>query len=263
MRIKLRMNFTDCQKLPFNYNYCFSSLIYKLLSFSSEDYAKQLHDEGFRIEGKNYKLFTFALKFENIIPHYDYMELISPKAYLIISSPKEDFISNIISAVLRSRTLKIKVSNSEIITKVEKIEVCKEINFTDTTNFRLLSPLVLSSKKWIDNDLGTHYLRYSDSIDEINRILNNNLTNKFRIQNNSLPKSKVSLVWDKEYINKRLDANKYLSSKITIDKNGEAIDVIGIKIPFKLSGNPELTKIGYECGFGEKNSMGFGMVEVI
>ena len=27
-------------------------------------------------------------------------------------------------------------------------------------------------------------------------------------------------------------------------------------------GNPELIQIGYECGFGDKNSAGFGMVEV-
>jgi len=25
-----------------------------------------------------------------------------------------------------------------------------------------------------------------------------------------------------------------------------------------LKGNPKLIKVGYDCGFGEKNSMGFG-----
>jgi CRISPR-associated endoribonuclease Cas6 len=31
---------------------------------------------------------------------------------------------------------------------------------------------------------------------------------------------------------------------------------------FIAQGNPDLIKIGYEAGFGENNSAGFGMVEV-
>jgi len=45
------------------------------------------------------------------------------------------------------------------------------------------------------------------------------------------------------------------------------IDIKGIKIrgvmcPFHAAGNPELLFVGYECGFGNRNSVGFGMVEV-
>jgi CRISPR-associated endoribonuclease Cas6 len=32
--------------------------------------------------------------------------------------------------------------------------------------------------------------------------------------------------------------------------------------PFTVEGSPELMRIGYECGFGDGNSKGFGMVEV-
>jgi CRISPR-associated endoribonuclease Cas6 len=46
-------------------------------------------------------------------------------------------------------------------------------------------------------------------------------------------------------------------------KNHEhPIEIIANEIPFTLSGNSELIKVGYECGFGEKNSTGFGMVEL-
>jgi CRISPR-associated endoribonuclease Cas6 len=33
--------------------------------------------------------------------------------------------------------------------------------------------------------------------------------------------------------------------------------------PFTVEADPELIKIGYECGWGEKNSAGFGCVEPI
>ena len=36
----------------------------------------------------------------------------------------------------------------------------------------------------------------------------------------------------------------------------------GTLAPFRLRAPRELMEVGYECGFGEKNSMGFGMVKV-
>ena len=36
----------------------------------------------------------------------------------------------------------------------------------------------------------------------------------------------------------------------------------GTLAPFRLKAPRELIEVGYECGFGEKNSMGFGMVKV-
>ncbi|MEI6848119.1 MAG: CRISPR-associated endoribonuclease Cas6 [Chlorobiaceae bacterium] len=32
--------------------------------------------------------------------------------------------------------------------------------------------------------------------------------------------------------------------------------------PFRIEAPSELIEVGYECGFGEKNSQGFGMVKV-
>ena len=42
----------------------------------------------------------------------------------------------------------------------------------------------------------------------------------------------------------------------------KGIKIRGIMCPFRVSGNPALIQIGYECGFGDKNSAGFGMVEI-
>ncbi len=42
----------------------------------------------------------------------------------------------------------------------------------------------------------------------------------------------------------------------------KGIKVRGILCPFHVSGSTALIQVGYECGFGDKNSSGFGMVEV-
>jgi CRISPR-associated endoribonuclease Cas6 len=39
--------------------------------------------------------------------------------------------------------------------------------------------------------------------------------------------------------------------------------VKGFELQFWAEGNPELLKIGYEAGFGERNAQGFGMVKVL
>ena len=38
------------------------------------------------------------------------------------------------------------------------------------------------------------------------------------------------------------------------------IKIRGIVCPFRVSGSRALIQVGYECGFGDKNSAGFGMV---
>jgi CRISPR-associated endoribonuclease Cas6 len=36
-----------------------------------------------------------------------------------------------------------------------------------------------------------------------------------------------------------------------------------MEAPFTITADPQLIQLGYECGFGENNSAGFGMVEVV
>jgi CRISPR-associated endoribonuclease Cas6 len=40
------------------------------------------------------------------------------------------------------------------------------------------------------------------------------------------------------------------------------INIRGWLAPFTVEGSKELIELGYEAGFGSRNSMGFGMAEV-
>ena len=58
-----------------------------------------------------------------------------------------------------------------------------------------------------------------------------------------------------------------MERKLLRRPQSKLIDYKGIKIRgwfmhFTIQGNSELIRIGYEAGFGENNSAGFGMVEV-
>lgn len=84
--------------------------------------------------------------------------------------------------------------------------------------------------------------------------------NKFELINRISPSSdSLEFIWDQEY----LSNHKRITKKITINENAiNSVDIIGMQAPFKIKGNPNLIKVGYECGFGEKNSTGFGMAEI-
>ena len=91
----------------------------------------------------------------------------------------------------------------------------------------------------------------------------------FNLKNNIL--AKYNLVHHKEFAGNTdfefsFDPNYIINKKGKISKLITFKDNIKIKAmeaPFKITADPELIKIGYECGFGEKNSGGFGMAKVI
>jgi len=264
MRVLLKIRTRSNSPLTINYNYALSAAIYKLLRFGSKDFAEFLHNIGYKNAGKTYKLFSFALRFDKFKIQNQTIHLIEPTASLIISSPLvEDFIQSFIIGTFEEQQIEIFGTGIKTIFTIEQIESLPSISFQDKMKFILLSPVVLSTKQNFNGKLHQYYFRYNDSIEEINRVLNGNLKNKFElIHNKAYEGEGVKISWDENYIKRMTAKKKRLTKKITIRKNELInIDVIGNQLPFEIEGDTELIEIGYECGFGEKNSLGFGLVE--
>ncbi|MCU7496189.1 MAG: CRISPR-associated endoribonuclease Cas6 [Ignavibacteria bacterium] len=260
MRLLLKLSAIG-NKLTFNYNYPLAAVIYNFLRIGSDEFSDFLHEKGYRIEGKSYKLFNFALRPQNAIAQRDKYLLRVPNAELIISSPiSEEFIQNFVIGTFNNHTFSIEDGNIRTNFRINSVEVIPEPIFTDKMRFTLLSPIVLSTKRETNGKLKQYYFRFYDDIDEINRVLTKNLTNKFRLIYNKEINGVVRIKWDETYIEKKNSEGKRLTKKVTIHANDqEATDVIGNLLPFEITAPPELIRTGWECGFGEKNSMGFGM----
>ncbi|MYA55487.1 CRISPR-associated endoribonuclease Cas6 [Candidatus Poribacteria bacterium] len=65
----------------------------------------------------------------------------------------------------------------------------------------------------------------------------------------------LTFTFDKGYIDRR-------QGRVTRLVDYKGIKIRGVMCPFDVSGSIPLIQIGYECGFGDKNSAGFGMVDV-
>ncbi len=266
MRLRLTLKATSTNQISPNYNYALSAAIYKLLKFGSAEFSEFLHENGYKTKGKTYKLFSYSLRFEKIRFNNSAIELVSPNVFLFVSSPLVDeFIKNIVIGTLRSKKIEIFTNRIKTEFSIEQAELLPEIDYLQNMKFKMLSPMVLSTPKTFNGKQAQYYFRYDDNIEMINKVLNNNLINKYKlIYNKDYNGGTVKLSWDNVYIKRQINKNKRISKKISITKDmNNIIDVIGIQTPFTLEGNPELIKVGYQCGFGEKNSMGFGMVEEV
>jgi CRISPR-associated endoribonuclease Cas6 len=125
--------------------------------------------------------------------------------------------------------------------------------------------VVISTKRIYNGKLLPYYFRCTDDLLEPSRILNDNLKTKYElVTSHSAGEKQIQFCWDKEYIHMAENNGKRLTRKQTIKSGSrEQTDIIGNLLPFTISGSEELIKIGLEAGFGEKNSMGFGLAEII
>jgi CRISPR-associated endoribonuclease Cas6 len=110
-----------------------------------------------------------------------------------------------------------------------------------------LSPIVVYSTLLTkEGKKKTYY--YSPLEEEFSGLITRNLKKKYALLNGRMLEGKVEV----ESIKRCREV--MVSFKGTVIKGWHG--------KFKISGNKDLILTGYRCGFGSKNSAGFGMVEV-
>lgn len=279
MRIKLTLFPANGKViLPVSYNYFLTSLIYKIIHNSSEDYSRFLHDEGYRLgeSKKGFKLFTYSMltskKFkiggEKII-------FLNSHVQWQISSPLDNFIQHLVTGVfaegqeIEIGSINNRSSRSNSLNSlsglnrflIERVETLPRPEFKGMMKFTCLSPVTVSKVAGLNdlsglnssNGLTCHYLRpWEDGFTEA---IKNNLIKKYTlVYEKDIEDSDFAIKIDTDYMNRK-------SGKITKNINFKGTNIIGFMAPFEVTGSPELIEIGYEAGFGEKGSMGFGMVK--
>jgi len=239
-------------RLPINYNYHLTSLIYGLLERSSKDYSTFLHDEGYRVGAQRFKLFTYSQL------HFERFELEPPEIVSLrgrmewqISSPVSEFVEHLAQGLLSQGQVQI----GGVALQIERIGTLAPPPFLERMKFTCLSPLVVSRAVDQDGKLMARYYRHDEP--GFSEAVRANLLRKHQlIDGETLSSSDLTITFDESYIRKRGGQVYKL-----IDFKGTKIK--GIFCPFVAEGSRELIKVGYEAGFGEKNSMGFGMVESV
>jgi CRISPR-associated endoribonuclease Cas6 len=268
MRIKLTIQPMEQRcVIPINYQYPLSAAIYKIVNNASPEYAEFLHEKGYiSPNGKPLKLFTFSRIWCPAIKRIAATLVIKHRSncYFQIASPMlEDFVQNFIIGLFQQQEIEIGGPHAVGRFMITQVETLPLPIFESETKFKCLSSIVVSTMHEYQGKLTPYYFRPDDQ--QLSEAIQNNLRRKFETINNKSA-ADLSLIFepDQRYIKNREKQGKRVTKKITIKEGDrEATDIICFEVPFTLKGSHDLMEIAYECGIGEKNSMGFGMIEVV
>lgn len=259
MRIRIAVQF-EPKKLSVNYNYGISSAIRKLLKVGTPKFVDFIKDNGYQLDPKKFDLFTFSLRFEKMKMSGPMIQLVSPKAYIHVSFPfLQDFLDFDQLAASVKKELLIRIEGEEIGLKGIKLDFVPETSFSSEMRFIFLSPLVLSTFRFVNQKERVYFLRPEDKF-ELDTLLRDNLIEKYKIisKNPGYQPGPLHIIWDQDYTNK----HQRITKKICIENpKAKPMDVIGILSPCTLMGDPNLIRAGFIAGFGEKTYLGLGMAD--
>ena len=236
--------------LPISYQYELSSCIYKTIAKSDNFYARWLHDNGFTNHNKRFKMFVFSNLFPNCKALGDRMCILSDTMHLFLSFLPEKSTEEFVKGIFLDNLLNLGDGKSKVQFQVENIEALSTPNLHNYI-FQTLSPVNVSVKR---ENASIEYV--SPERDDYGKMLINNLKEKY------LAFYGKAFVGDDSYEFELLSPPK--PRLITIKAyTSEMTKVKGFNYHFRIKADDALMHIMYEAGLGEKNSTGFGMVEIV
>ena len=265
MRIRITAETEYPASFPFNYQHALQAALYALIRESSSDYSQFLHEKGYVKDGidKLFKFFTFSkLKFTPKKRVRNGFQGVK-KIEFVFSTIMEKNIRHLILGMFSNGKIRLYLQGQNILFNIMAVDVLDDLKFSGREKFICLSPIAVSTM--IQNEKGRmvpHFLNYMipSERDHFIENLKKNLINKYETLNN-MPYTNHDHPFDFYFDHKYIAGKNGRISKLIEFKNH--IKIKAMESPFVVEADPDLIGIGYECGWGEKNSAGFGCVEAI
>jgi CRISPR-associated endoribonuclease Cas6 len=256
MRIIIHMRLTNAITLPFNHSYYLCSVIYRFLETSDSNYSEFLHNTGYSLDSdpndhRRFKLFVFSPLRAKIRRIRGSSMILGPgPVEWRISSPMKEFLGNFALGLMSMGGLHVCHETLPIV----RIETLDPPEILEETPFTCLSPIVVSVTENTEVGKTTRYLRPTDPLFS-ERVRLNLISKYIALHQGAYPANDAfEMTFDPVYL-------EHQRGTKMIDFKG--VKIIGAYAPFLARGSKELMEVGYSCGFGEKNSAGFGMGEVM
>jgi len=249
--IKLSSNDNNPVIIPIHYNHLIQSAIYATLD---KTLAEFLHNTGYESGGRRFKLFTFSRLAGNyrFNPSTAEMTYIPP-INLVVSSPFKEFCQSLVNGLLARNY--VRIGSSAFV--VQEVKVDRPLVVTEKTNphieteirVKTLSPIVVYST--LLRPEGSKYTCYfQPGESDFSRLINENLFKKYKaIFGDTPPEGKVKI---KPLQQSKLQIIRYKNFMIK-----------GYSALLSMNGPASLLQVAVDAGLGAKNSMGFGLLEII
>ncbi len=262
MRFKLSLQVDPkLNRLTFNYYYPVSAWLYKQINRGDSNFAHWLHKEGYTIHGKHFKHFTFSkIGLRNFRRLNGGLLILDHQVDLHVSFLAQKGIESFLTGLFLHQQMDVIDTSHHCRFYISQVEALPEPEFTEHMRFRSASPICLSKPVEVKGKSDKEFLHPSHP--EYGRRLVQNLFFKYL--------SFYQMEADADIENRLLKDFQFkwyepCKSRLATIKAGsrEETRIRGYLYSFDLTVPPELMRIGYYSGFGEKNSLGFGYVEVM
>ena len=226
---------TDGEFIPFDYQYYLASALYKKIEYADPTLSKSVHEKV------RYKQFTFSWM---NIPHKEVskngISIIDKKCHFLVSSPSPEILRGFVDGLLSEP--EIRLGKAEFM--VEKIHTIERGPFGKTQDFDCISPILVRTIKEADGRRKVWDLEPSDPKFFDN--LRMNLDRKFSDFRGEQGGSFEVVHYD-----------NVKQTRIRIKDTYNRAYFMRLR----AQGDPALMTFAYDAGLGERNSMGFGMLE--
>ena len=262
MRLKLKLLVDPkWNRLPYNYYYPVSSWLYKQINHGNSEFARWLHEVGYSVKGKHFKHFTFSkIGLRRFRRLNGGLLILDRTVDFHISFLTEKGIESFLTGMFLNQNMEISDGRLKSRFFIEQVEALPEPEFSNKMSFRTTSPICLSKPVIVNEKPGKDFLHPSHP--EYGRRLMENLVFKYLSYEHIEAEFDEQSKFMKNFQFKWYEPCK---SRLATIKEGskEETRIRGYLYGFDLAAPPELLRIGYYSGFGEKNSLGFGYVEIM
>ena len=257
--IKLEVNNTGNALIPINYQYELSSWIYKQVNSGDNVFAAWLHSQGYNSGIKHFKLFVFSMlnipqrNIEN-----EYIRIQCPEVSFSISFLLDEIAEPFVYGLFKNQAFTLGDKVHKAAFTIKSIERLPEPAFTEKLMFRAISPIVISTVPEGGNKYATYISPEHPHFEElffqniINKIVAATSNSKDGFQ--LMPEANLSFSLQSKIATKLI--------KIKSDTAQQTF-IRGFMFDFQLEAPVAVMRAFYHAGCGEKNSMGFGCVEVM
>ena len=249
--------------LPLSYQYEISSWIYRLMGDIDRPFATWLHDQGYELHGKRFKLFTFSrlnVPKGGYAIQGDRMQINASFISFRVSFLVEKAAETLLMGMFQEQQLYLGDKKSRIPLQVTNVELLPVPLFGEQAHFRTSSPMVISEKAQ-DHHKDTYLHPLAPNFADLfwynlkskyTHAVNHNLTETLDWASDTFD---LKILSTKEQIKSRLITIKAFTPQQT--------RVRGYLFDFALTAPQSLLRFGTVAGFGAFCSQGFGCVRVL
>lgn len=259
MRINLTLHNRPGSQLSLNYGYEISSAVYKILERADPQFSAWLHDVGYPLEGRKFKLFAISgLRFgEGFRTHRaDGTVTLGPRQHLTLSFFVTEAVEKFVAGVFREQRFGIGTGGLPPVDfHIESVEVVPPPVFREVMRFRTLSPLVMS--RYEEGNRHEQYMSPEEPGYE--QQFFDNLLHKYE---SARLAGLVSNLPTTDGMTFNLLGQPRKRGILIKAGTPAQTKVIGYDFEFELTGPAALLRFGYEAGMGLDNPV-FGCVGVI